>query len=75
MGKKNRKLIAYRKAAGFTQNDMALFLDINQTTYSKKENGKADFTEKEMATAYEKLFIVLATTYPDLKITDIFFGS
>lgn len=70
---KNKKLIGYRKMAGFSQEDMALFIDVNQTTYSKKETGKAEFTEKEMATIYEKLKMALEPTHPDLKITDIFF--
>lgn len=72
---KNKKLIGYRKMAGLTQRDMALMVGMTQTTYSRKENGKADFTEKEMNDIYNVISKILMDENPDLKITDIFFNQ
>lgn len=73
VGKKNKRLIGYRKMANLSQKDMALLCDMTQTTYSRKESGKADFTEKEMNQIYNVLMRVLEHEKPDLKIIDIFF--
>lgn len=75
VGKKNKRLIGYRKMAGFTQDDMALMLGINRSTYCNKENGRAEFTDKEMNEIHRVLNDVLkpVAISQDLKITDIFF--
>lgn len=44
----NRNLKAERSRLGLTQKDVADQLGIAVPTYSKKENGKQDFTQKEM---------------------------
>lgn len=73
MGKKNKKLVSYRNLAGITQKDMSIIVGMTQTTYSRKENGKADFTEKEMNDIFSVLSKALQYEKPDLKITDVFF--
>lgn len=50
-----KRLKALRAERGMTQKDMAEVLDMNVDTYRKKENGKRDFTLKEVAIAKEKL--------------------
>lgn len=75
MGKKNKRLIGYRKMAGFTQDDMALMLGMNRSTYCNKENGKAEFTDTEMHEIHRALSDILKppVIVQELKITDIFF--
>jgi len=70
---KNKRLIGYRKMAGFSQDDMAKFTCMDRTTYFRKENGKASFTDLEMKSIYDVLSINLKQVIPELKITDIFF--
>lgn len=50
-----KRLKALRAERGMTQKDMAKTLNMNVDTYRKKENGKRDFTLKEVAVAKEKL--------------------
>lgn len=70
---KNKKLIGYRKMAGFSQEDMASFVGMNRITYSRKETGKASFSDKEMQEIRNVLVKVLEPIVGELKITDIFF--
>lgn len=42
------ELIKLRKTHNISQEKMAKILDINASTYSKKENGKNDFKSNEM---------------------------
>ena len=46
-----------RKKAGFTQKDMARFLNIDQSTYANKENGRRKF-EVDEACILEEIFKV-----------------
>ena len=41
-------LIRLRKEAGLTQKQMAEMLDINVSTYNKKETGQSNFLSSEM---------------------------
>lgn len=50
-----KRLKAFRAERGMTQKDMAKVLNMNVDTYRKKENGKRDFTLKEVVVAKEKL--------------------
>ena len=70
---KNKKLIGYRKMAGFTQEDMGKLANMTRVAYSLKETGKQSFTEFEMQEIYKALSDVLKPLCKDLKITDIFF--
>ena len=45
---KQWNLIRLRKEAGYTQPDIAKYLNINVATYSYKENGERDFIASEM---------------------------
>ena len=47
---------------GYTQEQIAMLLDIKQNTYSNKENGKRAFTIEEI----RKLKKILNTTYDEL---------
>lgn len=46
-----------RKKAGYTQKDMARFLNIDQSTYANKENGRRKF-EVDEACILEEIFQV-----------------
>ena len=52
-----------RKNKGITQKQIALKMAMEQTTYSKKENGKSPITEEE----YKKLAEFLDTPIEELK--------
>ena len=52
-----------RTNKGFTQKQMAQQMAMEQTTYSKKENGKSPISDKE----YEKLSLLLESPIQDLK--------
>lgn len=52
-----------RKNKGFTQKQIALKMAMEQTTYSKKENGKSPITEVE----YKKLAAILETSIEEIK--------
>jgi transcriptional regulator with XRE-family HTH domain len=45
----HQKLIAVRKTKGFTQEQMATKIPMEQTTYSRKERGKSPISEEEWA--------------------------
>ncbi|WP_144891236.1 helix-turn-helix domain-containing protein [Flavobacterium tiangeerense] len=57
----NLKEIRIKK--GLTQKQMAIKMAMEQTTYSRKENGKSPITEKE----FEKLSNVLETSIEEIK--------
>ncbi|MGW7932405.1 helix-turn-helix transcriptional regulator [Staphylococcus xylosus] len=57
MIKKFNRLKGLRAEKGMTQSDMASILNMNVSTYRKKENGERDFTLKEVARAQNKLGI------------------
>ena len=48
---------------GLAQKQIAIKMAMEQTTYSRKENGKSPITEKEL----EKLFNVLETSIEEIK--------
>lgn len=52
-----------RKSKGFTQQQMAQYMAMEQTTYSRKENGKSPITEEE----YKALSRLLETSIEELK--------
>ena len=52
-----------RTSKGVTQKQMALKMAMEQTTYSRKENGKSPITNEE----WEKLAKILDTSIEDLK--------
>lgn len=61
--KRKIKLRYYRKLKGYnTQNLIAKDLGISGTTYSLKENGSREFTEKEI----NKLLRLLDVKYEDI---------
>ncbi len=43
-------IVGLRKARGFTQTDISKELGITYVAYSKKENGKVDFSSTEIGT-------------------------
>lgn len=56
-----------RKSKGFTQKQIALKMAMEQTTYSKKENGKSPITDEE----YKKLSEILETSVEAIVIEDL----
>lgn len=52
-----------RKVRGFTQKQLAQRMAMEQTTHSKKENGKSPISEDE----YKKLAAILETSIEELK--------
>jgi transcriptional regulator with XRE-family HTH domain len=52
-----------RKDKGFTQKQMALKMAMEQTTYSRKENGKSPITDDE----YKKIAALLETSIEEIK--------
>lgn len=57
----NLRLLRIKK--GLTQKQMSIKMSMEQTTYSRKENGKSPITEKE----FEKLSNILETSIEELK--------
>lgn len=57
------KLYTIRREKGILQRDVAKFLGIHQQTYHQKENGKRDFTLKEVR---------LLAKYFDCTLDDLF---
>ena len=53
-----------RTNKGFTQKQMAQQMAMEQTTYSKRENGKSPITDKE----YEKLAQLLESSIDEIKL-------
>lgn len=59
----------YRKALGYTQNDMAKKFGISLQAYYRKEKGYTPFTDKEKV-----LFInIIKPMFPNTTIESIFF--
>ncbi|MDO6353565.1 helix-turn-helix domain-containing protein [Caloramator sp. CAR-1] len=65
----NKKLIAYRNMLRLTQADMAKLLNITQTSYSFKENGKVPFKQDEMI----KITKFFKEKIPEITMDEIFF--
>ena len=63
------KVRGYRNQLGFTQEYMADLLNITQSTYSSKENGKTAFNQKEMRVILNKFKKYI----PEISIEDLFF--
>ena len=59
---KTLKVREYRKLNGYKQEDLAKLLRVTQGAYSRKENGKREFTISEI----EKLKEIFKVTYDDL---------
>jgi transcriptional regulator with XRE-family HTH domain len=59
------KLIAHRKKRGFTQQQMARKIGMEQTTYSKKERGVSAITDSE----WQRFANFLEVTIDDIKET------
>lgn len=60
---KHEKLILARKSRGFTQDQMAQKIAMEQTTYSRKEIGKSSITEEE----WQKIAKVLEVPVEEIK--------
>jgi transcriptional regulator with XRE-family HTH domain len=60
-----------RKEKGYTQKQMAVKMAMEQTTYSKKENGKSLISEVE----WEKLAKLLETPIEELKKNNKSYGN
>jgi len=54
------KLRKIRKDQGINQNEMARYLGIGRSAFSKKENGDLKFTVEELEMYSEKLGVELA---------------
>lgn len=61
------KLIKKRNEKSFTQKDLAEYLRISQTQYSRKEKGEVEITNEE----WEKISKLLDTCIQEIKETDI----
>jgi transcriptional regulator with XRE-family HTH domain len=57
------KLIQKRNEKGFTQNDLAEYLGISQTQYSRKEKGEIEIKDNEL----ERIAKLLETDVEDIK--------
>lgn len=60
------KLIRKRNEKDFTQKDLAEYLNISQTQYSRKEKGEVDISEEE----WERISKLLETEVEEIKETD-----
>jgi transcriptional regulator with XRE-family HTH domain len=60
------KLVDIRKAKGFTQEQMAKRIAMEQTTYSRKERGKSPISDNE----WERFAKVLDVAIEDIKDND-----
>jgi len=67
MRMKHMKLKALRVEHGYNQKDIAKILEIGESTYNLKENGRLDFTQTEIEKlmqffqkAYNEIFFVKA---------------
>lgn len=65
---KENKLRGIRARFGFTQEDIANQLGITREIYNKKENGKLDFTKKEL----KKLVVLFKDLDDKISIEDLF---
>lgn len=61
----------YRNFLGFTQQEMANFLEISKQSYWNKENGRTAFSDKEKV----KVKNLLIDYFPEITIDDIFFDE
>ena len=59
---KTLKVREYRKLNGYRQEDLAKLLNVTQSAYSRKENGKSRFTINEIT----MLTHIFKVTYDDL---------
>ena len=60
------KLIKKRNEKDFTQKDLAEYLNISQTQYSRKEKGEVEISEEE----WERISKLLETEVEEIKETD-----
>lgn len=60
---------AYRKFAGFTQQEMAQYLDISISSYRNKEGERTAFNDFEKV----KIKNLVSDYFPDITIDEIFF--
>lgn len=65
---KENKLRGIRARFGFTQEDIANELGITREIYNKKENGKLDFTKREL----KKLVVFFKKLDDKINIEDLF---
>lgn len=61
------KLIRKRNEKAFTQKDLAEYLNISQTQYSRKEKGEVEISDEE----WERISKLLDTNIDDIKENDI----
>lgn len=61
------KLIRKRNEKAFTQKDLAEYLNISQTQYSRKEKGEVEISDEE----WERISKFLDTNVDDIKENDI----
>lgn len=60
------KLIKRRNEKAFTQKDLAEYLSISQTQYSRKEKGEVEISDEE----WERISRLLETNVEEIKETD-----
>lgn len=60
------KLIKRRNEKAFTQKDLAEYLSISQTQYSRKEKGEVEISDEE----WERISRLLDTNVEEIKETD-----
>ncbi|QIY91897.1 helix-turn-helix transcriptional regulator [Chryseobacterium gallinarum] len=60
------KLIRKRNEKAFTQKDLAEYLNISQTQYSRKEKGEVEISDEE----WERISKLLETNVEEIKETD-----
>ncbi|MDN5395949.1 MAG: helix-turn-helix domain-containing protein [Chryseobacterium sp.] len=60
------KLIKRRNEKAFTQKDLAEYLSISQTQYSRKEKGEVEISDEE----WERISRLLNTSVEEIKETD-----
>ncbi|WP_061085404.1 helix-turn-helix transcriptional regulator [Chryseobacterium indologenes] len=60
------KLIRKRNERAFTQKDLAEYLNISQTQYSRKEKGEVEISDEE----WERISKLLETKVEEIRETD-----
>lgn len=70
-GAQMNKVAGYRKMLGMTQQSMAVKFNISTQAYRTKENGKVNFTNKEMCLFRD---LVREDLFPKITIDEIFFS-
>ncbi len=63
------KIKGYRNMLNLTQTELGKELGLTKQSYSNKERGKREFTDKEK----KKMKDLLLPIFPDVTIDDIFF--